>query len=82
LGRWWSSWLAAMASMPYSLVAGSRSSQSPRKPRQTLKTAAYGPLSETLFCDHVSLSSCQSAHQHEKGGAYVPRPRQRTSSTG
>jgi hypothetical protein len=36
------------------------------------------PQSDMLFCDHVSVSSCQSAHAHEKGGARVPRPRQRT----
>jgi hypothetical protein len=36
------------------------------------------PGSEQLFCDYVSLSSCQSAHQHEQGGACVPRPRQQT----
>ena len=35
------------------------------------------PQSETLFCDYVSMSSCQSAHQHEQGGACVPRPRNR-----
>jgi hypothetical protein len=33
--------------------------------------------SEQLFCDYVSMSSCQSAHQHEHGGAHVPRPRNR-----
>jgi hypothetical protein len=33
------------------------------------------PGSETLFCDYVSLSSCQSAHEHEQGGACVPRQR-------
>jgi hypothetical protein len=33
------------------------------------------PQSETLFCDYVSLSSCQSAHTHEQDGACVPRPR-------
>ena len=33
------------------------------------------PQSETLFCDYVSLSSCQSAHQHKQGGACVPRQR-------
>jgi hypothetical protein len=33
------------------------------------------PQSETLFCDYVSLASCQSAHAHEPRGACVPRPR-------
>jgi hypothetical protein len=36
------------------------------------------PGSEQLFCDYVSLSSCQSAHAHEQGGACVPRPRHQT----
>jgi hypothetical protein len=27
------------------------------------------PQSEQLFCDYVSMSSCQSVHQHEQGGA-------------
>ena len=38
------------------------------------------PQSETLFCDYVSLSSCQSAHQDEHGAACMPRPRTRGRS--